>query len=318
VSASTTTIATDSIFLKDVLCGLGQPNKQLPCKYFYDQRGSQLFDQICELDEYYLTRTEQAIMDEYADEMADQIDTGVMLVEFGSGSSQKTQVLLEHLHEPAAYVPVDISEKHLLQTAKDLRIQFPHIEILPVVADFTKPFSLPKSKSPPSHIAVYFPGSTIGNFEPLAAQTLLSYIANRLGPGGGLLIGIDLKKDPTVIEAAYNDELGVTAEFNLNLLHRINQELDADFDLEQFEHLARYNENAGRVEIFLVSTHDQSVTINDQTFSFNVGEKIFTEHSHKYSIEEFESLARPSGFSLHQHWTDDQHRFAVLHLVQDD
>ena len=305
----------DQDFLADVIKGLSKHPKALSCKYFYDERGSLLFDQICELDEYYLTRSEQAIMDQYIEEMAYQLGERVMLVEFGSGSSTKTQVLLENLIEPAAYVPLDISEEHLLNTAEGLRQQFPDIEILPLVTDFTKTFELPKSKTEPSHCAVYFPGSTIGNFQPMEAKQLLQDIADLLGSDGGLLIGIDLQKDPAVIRAAYNDELGVTAEFNLNLLRRINSELGADFDVDQFEHLAIYNEKQGRMEIYLVSCCEQVVEIDGHRFAFADGEKIFTEYSHKYSVESFSELAATAGFSLHKHWTDANSFFAVLHLV---
>jgi dimethylhistidine N-methyltransferase len=310
-------VQLDQEFLDDVMEGLRHANKRLSCKYFYDERGSKLFDQICELDEYYLTRTEQAIMDQHAREMACQLGEGVMLVEFGSGSSTKTQVLLENLIDPAAYVPLDISEEHLLETAKLLRRTFPEIEILPLVADFTLPFQLPMPTKKASHAAIYFPGSTIGNFEPEAAQNLLAEICDLLGDEGGVLIGIDLQKDPAIIHSAYNDSSGVTAEFNLNLLHRINRELDGNFDVDQFQHLADYDEKVGRVEIYLVSQCDQTVEINGQLFEFKAGERIFTEHSHKYTIESFEELANQAGFSLHKYWTDPDDLFAVLHLVHE-
>ena len=236
----------DQTFLSDVNAGLSQPNKRLSCKYFYDERGSQLFDLICDLDEYYLTRTEQAIMDRHSKAMAEQLGEGVMLVEFGSGSSTKTHVLLENLLQPSAYVPLDISDDHLLKTAVGFRNKFPRIEILPMVADFTQPFELPESKIKSSHAAIYFPGSTIGNFRPDEAKRLLTKIAALLGRGGGLLIGIDLQKEPSIIQAAYNDSQGITDEFNLNILNRINAELEADFNLEQFEHLAFYNQSLAR------------------------------------------------------------------------
>jgi dimethylhistidine N-methyltransferase len=308
----------DQEFLSDVIDGLSQPAKRLSCKYFYDELGSQLFDQICELDEYYLTRTEQAIMDRHSKEMAAQLAEGVMLVEFGSGSSTKTHVLLENLIKPSAYVPVDISEDHLLKTAVGLRKKFPQIEVLPVVADFTKSFELPEPTIEPSHAAIYFPGSTIGNFEPVEARRLLSNIEMLLGHDGGLLIGIDLQKEPSIIHAAYNDAEGITDQFNLNILNRINTELDANFDVEQFEHLAFYNQPLGRVELYLVSCRDQAVKVGDRTFEFSEGERIFTEFSHKYTIEGFAALAGEAGFSLHQDWTDPQQLFAVLHLVHEE
>lgn len=307
----------DQTFLKDVVEGLSQTAKRLQCKYFYDERGSLLFDQICELDEYYLTRTEQAIMDRHAAEMAQQLGDRVMLIEFGSGSSTKTQVLLENLISPSAYVPLDISEDHLLNTAEKLRGEFPEIEVLPVIADFTRGFELPRPRIEPSHAAVYFPGSTIGNFEPQQAKDLLTNISRLLGPEGGLLIGIDLQKEPETIHAAYNDSAGVTDQFNLNILHRINSELDANFDVDQFEHLAFYDQSHGRVEIYLVSCCEQTVQIGKHSFQFAAGERIFTEYSHKYSIEGFAKTASAAGFTLHQHWSDEEKLFAVLHLVHE-
>jgi dimethylhistidine N-methyltransferase len=305
----------DRTFLRDVLQGLRSAPKNLPCKYFYDQRGSELFDEICELDEYYPTRCELEIMERYAAEMGEQIGPGARLVEYGSGSSTKTRHLLQHLPDPAAYVPVDISGEHLQQAARRLRREFPHVEILPVCADFTQPFALPACTRPPSHTAVYFPGSTIGNFAPGRAVTLLRQIARLCGTGGGLLIGIDLKKDVRTIEAAYNDRRGVTAEFNLNLLRRINHELNADFDLDQFAHWAFYNPEAGRMEMHLVSQSEQVVTVDGHPIEFAAGETICTEYSHKYSIAEFAGLAGQAGLALHRHWTDANGNFAVLHLV---
>jgi dimethylhistidine N-methyltransferase len=303
------------VFLQDVLAGLSQQQKQLPCKYFYDERGSQLFEDICQLDEYYLTRTELTIMEDHADEMGQQIGPGAMLVEYGSGSSIKTRILLDNLPDPTAYVPVDISGDHLYQTAEELREDYPEIEILPVCADFNKKFSLPTAAKPPTHAAVYFPGSTIGNFRPAQARRLLRGIGQICGSGGGLLIGVDLQKDPRVIEAAYNDRHGVTGQFNLNLLHRINRELEADLNVDEFEHDAIYNRKAGRVEIYLVSKTDQTATIQGHDVHFQAGERIHTEDSHKYTIDGFAAMARESGLSLHRAWIDDDEYFAVLHFV---
>ena len=308
---------THQAFLDEVLSGLDDSPRHLPCKYFYDQRGSRLFDKICELDEYYLTRTELAIMRRSSAEMAEQIGPGVMLVEYGSGSSLKTRLLLKHLSVPAAYVPVDISRKHLQYTANTLSSHFPHIEVLPVCADFTCPFELPTPQRRPSHRAVYFPGSTIGNFPPAAALDLLEQIAALCGDGGGLLIGIDLQKDIGIIESAYNDSLGVTAEFNLNLLRRINCELEADFDLKAFKHAAHYNPSLGRVEIYLVSQADQVVTIRDELFEFTEGERICTEYSYKYTVDDFSQMAAQVGLTLRRVWTDDDQFFGVLHFATD-
>jgi dimethylhistidine N-methyltransferase len=302
-------------FRADVLEGLEQSPKRLPCKYFYDERGSALFDQICQLDEYYLTRAELAIMDEFAPEMGRQIGPGVMLVEYGSGSSVKTRYLLDSLPEPVAYVPVDVSYEHLHHTAAELQRDYPRIEVLPVCADFTENFALPVATRSWTHAAVYFPGSTIGNFVPTRAAELLGQIAELCGTGGGLLVGIDLKKDVARIHAAYNDRRGVTARFNRNLLARINRELDGDFDLAEFAHRATYNELLGRVEIELVSRRDQVATVDGEAFEFAAGESILTEYSHKYSVEEFSGLAAAAGLTLRRQWNDRRGDFAVLHFA---
>lgn len=302
-------------FYSEVVEGLRATPKYLPCKYLYDERGSQLFDEICLLDEYYLTRSEDQIIRRYAGEMAEQIGAGVMLVEYGSGSSTKTGALLEQLEQPAAYVPVDISREHLAASAERVSRQFPHIEVLPVCADFTQSFSLPESTETPTHAAVFFPGSTIGNFQPAAALAMLKQIASLCGRGGGLIIGVDLQKDVRTIELAYNDRQGVTAEFSLNLLRHINRKLDGDFDLDQFRHYAVYDQEHHRVKISLVSQCDQSVTIGDETFHFERQEPIVTEYSHKYTVDGFARLAAQAGLTLRRTWTDDQEMFAVLHLA---
>lgn len=304
-------------FHSDVVQGLSQSPKRLSCKYFYDERGSQLFEQICELEEYYLTRTELAIMETYADQMAYQLGEAVMLVEFGSGSSVKTRILLDRLQHPAAYVPLDISADHLRASAAELRVEYPEIEILPVVADFTKPFHLPQSHRQPSHAAVFFPGSTIGNFEPEAASKILRQIAQMVGKEGGLLIGIDLQKDPRRIDAAYNDADGITAMFNLNILNHINHELGADFDPLQFEHLSRYEPTQGRVETYVVSRREQVVSLGGHRFRFRKDEPIHTEYSYKYTVEGFAKFAAQVGLIMHHHWTDPEQLFAVIHFVNE-
>ena len=302
-------------FLDDVLSGLRQTPRTLPCKYFYNERGSKLFDDICQLDEYYLTRTELSIMERHAGEMAEQIGPQVMLVEYGSGSSTKTRLLLDHLEDPVSYVPIDISRSHLQQSADALSAAYPHIEVLPVCADFTHKVTLPSSSRTPSHAAVYFPGSTIGNFHQAAAKEMLARIAALCGKGGGLLIGIDLQKDTETIETAYNDADGVTAQFNLNLLERINSELNGDFEIDQFEHLAEYNEQQGRVEISVMSKTDQQIRVGDESFAVARNEVIRTEYSYKYTVEGFSELASQAGLKLRRFWQDDLQRFAVLHLV---
>lgn len=304
-------------FLENVLEGLSKTPRELSSKYLYDQHGSELFDQICELDEYYVTRTEMAIMDECIDEIAEEIGEDVMLVEYGSGSSTKTRKLLRHLKDLAAYVPIDISSEHLLQAVDDLRGLFPDIAILPVVADFTSQFSLPESQDPAAHAVVYFPGSTIGNFPRPDAQLMLEQFSDLVGQTGGLLIGIDLQKDIAVIEAAYNDAARVTAAFNMNLLKRINRELGANFDLTGFQHRAVYREDEGRIEMRLISQTAQTVSIGDQVFEFQAGEHITTEYSHKYTVDGFAKLAAKAGFSLKHQWSDPQEYFAILYFVAD-
>ncbi len=306
--------SANAMFLTDVIAGLSKAQKRIPCKYLYDMRGSQMFDTISEQPEYYVTRTELAIMREYAAEMATALGEGVMLVELGSGSSIKTELLLAQFRRPVAYVPVDISGQHLQQTANRLRRMYPRIEILPVRGDFTQPFRLPASAQSLTHRAVYFPGSTIGNFEIRAAIELLGHVARVCGAGGSLLIGIDLQKDVRVVEAAYNDAAGVTAEFNLNLLRHVNRELDANFDLKKFAHRACYDEANHCVDIRLVSRCKQVVHLNGIDFSFEKEETIHTEYSHKYTIDGFASMAGRSGFQLQKVWTDPRQYFAVLHL----
>jgi dimethylhistidine N-methyltransferase len=314
----TSAVAANTVnqeFLRDVLMGLSQRQKRIPCKYFYDRQGSQLFDAICELPEYYVTRTELAIMRDHAAEMAVALGQRAMLIEFGSGSSTKSQLLLSELQIPAAYVPIDISGQHLEFTASRLRRKFPRIEILPVCADFTQAFRLPHSKIPMTHRAVYFPGSTIGNFEPHAAAQLLANIVKICGPQGGLLIGIDLQKDINVLEAAYNDRQGVTQRFNLNVLRRANRELAADFELQNFTHRARYDKTHHRMDLRLVSRCEQTVHVDGTAFDFAKGETIHTEYSHKYTVEGFAKIAAEQGLALRKTWTDAQNFFAVLYLA---
>jgi dimethylhistidine N-methyltransferase len=301
--------------LAEVLAGLRRWRKRLPCKYFYDAEGSRLFDRICELDEYYLTRTELAIMHRHAGEMAAAIGRRATLIEYGSGSSTKTRVLLDRLSAPAAYVPIDISGEHLRQSAAALARAYPHVEVIPVCADYTTRFDVPDPGASAARRVVYFPGSTIGNFEPDDAAAFLRGIAGVCGPGGGLLIGVDLKKDPATLHAAYNDAQGVTAAFNLNLLARLNRDLDADFDLEAFAHYAFYNPRKGRVEMHLVSRASQDVHVGGETVAFAEGESVFTESSYKYTLPAFARLAAAAGFTPQKVWTDAERQFSVHYLV---
>ena len=303
--------------LREILKGLGQSQKAISSKFFYDERGSRLFDQICELPEYYLTRTEVGILHEYAVEMANRIGPQASLIEFGSGSSLKIRILLENLDQLAAYVPVDISRDYLVMAADDIARDFPEVEVLPVAADFTHPFDLPDPVVTPVRNVVYFPGSTIGNFSHTAAHDLLRVMHHEAGKNGALLIGIDLQKDKEIIEAAYNDSAGVTAEFNLNVLRRINREFGADFELDNFRHRAIYAEASGRIEMYLVSSCDQIVTIAGHDFSISAGESILTEHSHKYTTAGFVAIAARAGFSLEKHWRDSGEMFSVLYFLRD-
>jgi L-histidine N-alpha-methyltransferase len=305
-------------FRADVLRGLRAPKKELPCKYFYDEAGSALFEQITELEEYYPTRTELGIMERHAAEMAGLLGTRCLLIEYGSGSSLKTRYLLDQLRDPAGYVPIDVSGEYLEDSARVLNEEYPDVEVLPLCADFTRALGLPACRKAATRRVVYFPGSTLGNFAPEAALTLLRQTAALCGCGGGFLLGIDLQKDPRVIEAAYNDRQGVTAAFNRNILVRINRELDADFDVEQFAHKAYYNVAHGRLEMHLVSGCDQVVRIGGRLFSFVKGESIHTENSYKYSVSALTALAETAGYRVERVWMDERQYFSVVYLVPRD
>jgi L-histidine Nalpha-methyltransferase len=302
-------------FRADVLRGLGAPAKELPCKYFYDEIGSALFEQITELEEYYPTRTELGIMERYAAVMAGLLGPRCLLIEYGSGSSLKTRRLLDHLRDPAGYVPIDVSGEHLRHSAQALGEDYPHIEVLPLCADFTQPLGLPTCRKAAAKRVVYFPGSTLGNFTPKAALALLRQTAGLCGHGGGILLGIDLRKDQRLIEAAYNDRRGVTAAFNRNILVRINRELGADFDIQQFAHRASYNAAHGRIEMHLVSRCDQVVRVGGVPFFFAAGESIHTENSYKYSLPALTDLAEASGLAVERVWTDEHRYFSVAYLT---
>ncbi|MGH8455092.1 MAG: L-histidine N(alpha)-methyltransferase, partial [Nevskiales bacterium] len=269
------------------------------------------FDAICNQPEYYLTRTEIGIMQAHAADMADALGANAMVVELGSGSSVKTRLLLDVLQEPCAYVPVDISREHLANAASRINAAYPALEVLPVSADFTRPFRLPVPKRGASRVMVYFPGSTIGNFEPMAAMRLLGLIRTLAGSGGALLIGVDLKKDLSVLDAAYNDAAGVTARFNRNMLAHVNRLVDAEFDPASFDHHAFYNARAGRIEMHLVSRGPQRIQVAGEAVEFAAGESIHTENSYKYSLGEFAELARRAGFAADRQWTDAQQLFSV-------
>jgi len=299
----------------EVLNGLHKTQKELPSKYLYDRRGSQLFERICTLPEYYLTRTEAVIMDQALAEITQALGTRVGLLDFGSGNSAKARKLLAGLTEPAAYVPIDISREHLFQVARQVDLAFPSLEVLPVCADYTSAFPMPQPKAQPERWVAFYPGSTIGNFDPVPAQQFLSRIADLCGPGGALLISVDLVKSPEVLHRAYNDAQGVTAAFNLNLLRYLNRALGADFDLDGFAHYAPFNPRESRVEMHLVSLKDLRVHIGGHTIHCAQGESIWTESSYKYNLERFRELVGAAGFRTQRVWTDERAWFSVHYLT---
>jgi len=303
-------------FLAEVIAGLSSTPRTLPCKFFYDERGADLFQKICELPEYYITRTETELLRRYVPEISESIGANAALIGFGTGAGIKTRMLLEHLENPIAYIPVDISKQRLIDSAIELSKAMPALEILPVCADYLQELQFPKPLRKPDHVAVFFPGSTIGNLEPPVAADFLRRVCQLCGQSGGLIIGIDLQKSREVLEAAYNDSAGVTAEFNLNLLVRANRELGADFDLARWKHRAVYNETEGRIEMHLVSNGAQTAHVGGREFAFADGEKIITEFSYKHTVEGFAWLAASAGFrEASRVWTDPQRWFAIFHFA---
>jgi L-histidine N-alpha-methyltransferase len=304
----------DDLF-SEVIAGLSAEQKTLPCKYFYDAEGSRLFDRICELDEYYPTRTEVSILEERATAISNAVGENTLVIELGSGSSTKTHGLLRALDRPAGYVPVDISRDHLTEAAERIASRFPKLPVWPVCADFNVDFELPEHGMDEGRRLIFFPGSTIGNFDRTARLTLLRRMVDLCGDAGGqLLIGVDLVKPVRRLEAAYDDAKGVTAAFNLNLLTRINRELGANFDSNRFRHLARFNPDESRIEMHLVSEIRQDVRIDGQVFRFDNGESICTEYSYKFNIDEFGAMAAEAGWALEESWTDREDLFATLLL----
>jgi dimethylhistidine N-methyltransferase len=300
--------------LAEVVEGLCASPKSLPCKYFYDGEGSRLFDRICELDEYYPTRTEIGILDSRAPEIARAVGEDAVVIELGSGSSTKTHILLDAMLNPSGYVPIDISRDHLTDAAERIADRYPGLPVWPVCADFNEEIELPEHGLETRPHLIFFPGSTIGNFDREARKVLLRRMARLTRTGGQLLIGIDLIKEKARLEAAYNDALGITARFNLNLLSRINRELGANFKVDGFTHRAWFNDVDSRIEMHLESRIDQVVSVDGESFRFKTGERICTEHSYKFSIDGFASLAALSGWILENSWTDAEDLFAVLLL----
>lgn len=296
----------------ELLAGLSERPRSIDPKFFYDERGSELFSQICEVEEYYPTRTEVGILTSQSDSIAEAIGPDCELIEPGAGSCEKVRLLVPDLN-PAAYLPLDISGDFLMSAAQGVRDDFPGLQVHPVVADFKQAFDLPETGGTGRRV-VFYPGSTIGNFEPAEAKNFLRRAAELVGQGGGLLIGVDLHKDSDTLNAAYNDAAGLTAAFNLNALQHANTLLDADFDLDAFEHVAFYNEAEQRIEMHLESRADQQVRCNGTVLDFVAGERILTEYSHKYTVEDFSRLAAEAGFSAQACWMDPDQLFSVQYF----
>jgi dimethylhistidine N-methyltransferase len=299
-------------FRDAVWAGLSQRQKTIPAKFFYDREGSRLFEEICLTPEYYPTRTERKLLADVMPEIADLVGPNRAILEFGSGAGVKIRTVLDRLERPKAYVPVEISRARLVEVTAELAADYPAIQIAPVCADYTKPFSLPSVGA--ADWLGFFPGSTIGNFTPTQAVQFLSQVRRMLGAGGLMLVGVDLRKDADVLNAAYNDAAGVTADFNLNLLARINRELDANFDLSAFAHSAFYEPEQGRIEMHLVSRRAQIISVAGRNFDFAADETIHTENSYKYDADQFRCLAASAGWSHRAFWTDSDRLFS-LHLL---
>ncbi|AFY69513.1 methyltransferase [Thalassoporum mexicanum PCC 7367] len=305
-------------FRQEVLAGLAMPRKQFPPTFlFYDKRGSDLFIDICSTSEYYVTRTEVKILQQNNAEIAEYIGDRALLIEYGSGSSPKIHALLDALHAPVAYMPIDIEKAHLLDAAEKISHKYPNLDVVAIVADYTKQLHLPQIEGAHQKV-VFFAGGTIGNLNPKQAIALLSQARQLVAPAGGMLVGVDLKKDPNRLHAAYNDAQGITAEFNLNILANINRELNANFDLDCFSHYAFYNPTEGRIEMHLVSLKAQTVIVAGQEFAFKAGESIHTENSYKYSLDDFKYVAQAAGFTLRKTWLDQNRLFSVHYLSASD
>lgn len=298
-------------FAAEVKHGLSQSPKTLPCKFFYDEEGSHLFDDICELEEYYPTRTEVSILRTHARSMAECVGKGCAVIEFGSGSSTKTPILLNALDTPALYVPIEISREHLRQSSERINEAFPDLEVVALCADYIDDLQLPPELDDVDHRLLFFPGSTIGNFTHEEAVAFMSRMKRIARSDGAILMGADLYKDEDIMIAAYNDRKGVTASFNMNILRRINQELGGDFDLDAFHHEGRLNREKMRIEMHLVCDADQTVHIQEQSFSFTKSETIFTESSHKFTCETFSALANEAGLQVDDIWVDENEWFSV-------
>ena len=304
-------------FRRELIAGLSARHKSIPCRFLYDARGSALFDRICKLPEYYPTRTEFGILRQIAPEVAERVGPGAQMIELGGFNSLKARILLDALDQPAAYIPIDISRDHLLASAEAIHAEKPGLSVLAVCADYTQPFDLPHAPGGGMRLG-FFPGSTIGNLQPDEAIGFLAAWVNKLGPGAAMIVGVDLRKSPAILEPAYDDALGVTADFSRNLLARANRELGADFEIGAFAHRARYDIPSGRIVINLESLQDQTVTVPSDDgpveIPFAQGERIHTEDSYKYSVEGFRALARAAGFRPTAVWTDKDQLFSIHYL----
>lgn len=305
-------ISKKASMIEEVIDGLRKDQKTLPSKYFYDERGSQLFDEITELEEYYPTRTESKILEDNVKEIANYLGEEVLLIEPGSGSSSKTKILLSNMDNICCYIPMDISGDYLNKIAEQLRIEFPRISILPLAADYTKPFELPES-SPDARKVVFYPGSTIGNFKKEKVEQFLKVIHDIIGKDGAFLIGVDLKKETSILEAAYNDAKGTTAAFNKNIFTHLNREIGSTFEADLFEHKAVWNEHKGRIEMHLFVKENHAIQINGDRIFFMKGESIHTENSHKYTLNGFADMVS-DWFEVKKVWTDENNYFSVQYL----
>jgi len=299
--------------IKEIVQSLSKAQKELSCKFFYDEYGSSLFEQISELEEYYLTRTEISILNNNIKDISDAVGEDALILELGSGSSRKIRILLDNFKSVAAYIPVDISQDFLLKSSNQLSEDYSDLKIIPIVADYTRPFTLPELEISFSKIVAYYPGSTIGNFTREQAGNFLKNISDLCGKNSGLLIGIDLKKESQILERAYNDCRGITAKFNLNILKNMNSTFGTNFEINKWKHIAFYNEEHGRIEMHLQSLEDQSVRLNGTSIAFKKDETIHTENSYKYSIEEFEEMIKDF-YRLIEVWSDSDNKFAVCYF----
>jgi dimethylhistidine N-methyltransferase len=306
-------IDTEKTLFEEIITGLSAENKYLPSKLFYDEKGSKLFDEICELDEYYPTRTELKIMKDNIKEITSFLDKETLFIEFGSGSSLKTKLILDNVDNLAGYIPIDISETHLKESANKISERYPNLDVYPLAADYTQSLEFPAIKNNVEKKVAYFPGSTIGNFTPNEAIKFFEIVADEIGKNGGLLIGVDMIKEKSILELAYDDSKGVTAEFNLNILSHINSKLNSNFELKNFSHLSFYNSSENRIEMHLKSTIDQIIKIGEHSIEFKEDETILTEYSHKYSLESFEQLCSNS-FQIRKVWMDLNSYFSVQYL----